>query len=977
MGGAPWPPLLPEGAAREKGAATECRLYGRILKTMKSAASKTRLILAAAIILSAICLRPRLESNALAETSSFFSPPDLRELQRLFKDPPDDSRIMMRWWWFGPSVTKPELEREMRMMKQGGIGGFEVQPVYPVALDDPAAGIKTLPYLSDEFIDVLRFASERARELGLRFDLTLGSGWPYGGPQIPITQAAGRLRVERVNVTENINEKMGRIPLPSIGAGEKLLAVFVARVEGKSVDNNTIREITNISDGAVVLPEDVRRPLQVQFFIASRTGMQVKRAAVGAEGFVLDHLDRAAIDNYLQRVGDRLMQAFAAAPPHAVFCDSLEVYNSDWTDDLLEQFKKRRGYDLKPHLPALENDLGPESLAIRRDWGRTLTELLNERFLKPLGEWSHKNNTRLRIQCYGVPAAALSSNAYADLSEGESFRWKTLSATRWASSANHLYGRAVTSSETWTWLHSPSFRATPLDVKAEADLHFLQGVNQLIGHGWPYTAPVVDYPGWRFYAAGVFNEKNPWWIVMPDVSKYLQRISFLLRQGAPRNDIAIYLPNDDAQARFTLGNVSLIDALRERLGPALIPRLLEGGYSFDFFDDDSLTQVGRIEDGCLALGSNKYKAVILPNVERIPIETLNKLAELARSGGTFIAIGRTPAVSPGFRAAAADHQRISELTRRLFEGPAAPAHLVADETQLAAMLGAALKPDVTFSPVAQDVGFIHRIIAGAEIYFVANTTNEPRHAKATFRVEGLSPEWWDAMTGEVREASVIERGANGVAVALDLEPYGSRVLVFSKRTRTRAHAAAEQVPAPVDLSTDWRVTFGEKGTPLVMKTLRSWTDDEETRYYSGLATYEKSFELPPGFMRKGLRVRLEFVGATLVQAPANPRANGMRALLEGPVREAAVVEINGRRVGSVWCPPYAIDVTTSLRAGENRLRIVVANTAINYMAGHALPDYRLLNLRYGERFQPQDMDKVQPVPSGLLGKITLTARTVE
>jgi hypothetical protein len=118
------------------------------------------------------------------------------DLQQLFQNPPEDSRIMMRWWWFGPAVTKPELEREMRLMREGGIGGFEVQPVYPVALDDPAAGIKTHPYLSDEFIEMLRFTAERARELGLRMDLTLGSGWPYGGPQVAIGQAAGRLRCE-------------------------------------------------------------------------------------------------------------------------------------------------------------------------------------------------------------------------------------------------------------------------------------------------------------------------------------------------------------------------------------------------------------------------------------------------------------------------------------------------------------------------------------------------------------------------------------------------------------------------------------------------------------------------------------------------------------------------------------------------------------------------------------------------------------
>src|SRR5215472_5193905 len=127
-------------------------------------------------------------------------PPSIAELHRSFQRPPDDARIMMRWWWFGPAVAKPELEREIRLMKEGGIGGFEVQPVYPLALDGSKPGFRNLPYLSDEFLDALRFTSEKARELGLRMDLTLASGWPYGGPHTPITEAAGRLLVVNANV---------------------------------------------------------------------------------------------------------------------------------------------------------------------------------------------------------------------------------------------------------------------------------------------------------------------------------------------------------------------------------------------------------------------------------------------------------------------------------------------------------------------------------------------------------------------------------------------------------------------------------------------------------------------------------------------------------------------------------------------------------------------------------------------------------
>ena len=257
-------------------------------------------------------------------------------------------------------------------------------------------------------------------------------------------------------------------------------------------------------------------------------------------------------------------------------------------------------------------------------------------------EWARRNRTRFRIQGYGIPAATISSNAGVDISEGEGPQWKVVRASRWASSANHIYGRNVTSSETWTWLHSPVFRATPLDMKAEADLHFLQGINQLIGHGWPYTAEGVEYPGWRFYAAGVYNEKNPWWIVMPDVSLYLQRMSFLMRQGRPANDVALYLPNSDGWASFTAGKVHMIETLREHLGPDIMPAILEAGYNLDFFDDDALDQVGRVDKGALVLGPNRYKVVILPGVEHIPPSTLRKLEAFARGGGVLVATRRIP-----------------------------------------------------------------------------------------------------------------------------------------------------------------------------------------------------------------------------------------------------------------------------------------------------------------------------------------------
>ena len=889
-------------------------------------------------------------------------------LQRGFERPPEDSKIMMRWWWFGPAVTKSELEREMRVMKEGGIGGFEVQPVYPLTLDDSTRGIRNFPFLSDEYLEALRFVSAKARELSMRMDLTLGSGWPFGGPQVSVDQASGMLRTERAKLESNSR----RLPLPNISAGEKFIAAFVVRPRGDSIDPDSIQELTDVKDGVVQLPAGLDGPREVLFFISSRTGMMVKRPAIGGEGFVLDHMSRSATDSYLSTVGDRLMQAFGSNPPYAIFCDSLEVYNQDWTTDFLGEFKTRRGYDLKPYLPALVGNIGPNTEAIRHDWGQTITELLNERFLAPLHQWSQRNHTRLRMQNYGVPAAALSSNAYVDLPEGEGPQWKVLRASRWASSASHLYGHTVTSSETWTWLHSPVFRATPLDMKAEADLHFLEGINQLIGHGWPYTPEGIEYPGWRFYAAAVFGEKNPWWIAMPDISLYLQRLSFLLRQGQPANDVALYLPNSDAYAHFSAGHVHMIETLRELVGNDVIPRILEAGYNFDFFDDNVLRQIGRVDKDGLALGPNKYRVVILPGVERIPLDTLKTLEKFASHGGIVIATRRLPAVAPGLQATESEQSQVRAISQRMFAAPGSLGHFAADENkQLASILNGLKQPDVALAPSAPDIGFIHRHTGDAEIYFVANTGNVPQNVQATFRVNASRAEFWDPFTGRVTPAKTTSPGfpRMGATVALELAPYESRVLLFSKRTlpQTPARTSAP-VSAPIDLSTGWRVAF-ENTKPMLMENLRSWTDNEETRYFSGQAVYEKEVSVPESMLRPGLSVQLDL--GTGRPVPVQPIKAGMQTWFDPPVREAAVVYINDRRAGAVWSPPYSLEVSDMLRPGENRIRIVVANLALNYMAGRRLPDYRLLNLRYGERFQAQDMDKVQPITAGLLGPIRL------
>ena len=164
---------------------------------------------------------------------------EIDQIQQRFDRPPDDARIMMRWWWFGPAVTKAGILREMQRMKEGGIGGFEVQPTYPLALDDEKAGIRNVKFMSPEFLDLLAFTAEKAHELGLRMDLTLGSGWPYGGPQFSASEAAGRLRTSIVRI------KSGQpsVAVPALREGQKVIAAFIGPMQNVPAGDNPFKEV--------------------------------------------------------------------------------------------------------------------------------------------------------------------------------------------------------------------------------------------------------------------------------------------------------------------------------------------------------------------------------------------------------------------------------------------------------------------------------------------------------------------------------------------------------------------------------------------------------------------------------------------------------------------------------------------------------------------------------------------------------------
>jgi len=859
--------------------------------------------------------------------------PGLAQLAAAFARPPGDSRPMARWWWFGGAVEADEIVREIRAMKAGGFGGFEIQPVYPLSLDNPQLGIRNKPYLSKDFLDMVSVAARTGREEGLRADLTLGSGWPFGGPHIDAELAASRV------IKQDLPAPAGTeaVDLPALQPGQRYVAAFVGTSPGEA------KPVEITGSRATFAKASTERTLYL--VLQARTRQQVKRPTVGSEGFVLDHLNARAVRKHLDTVGEPLLAAFGDDRPHAIFSDSLEVYGANWTDDLLEQFKARRDYDLAPYLLSLFVD-DERSAGVRYDWSLTLSELVNECYLSQVSAWAKTRQTLFRSQTYGIPAVTLSSNRLVDLAEGEGAEWRLATSTRWASSANHLYGQAVTSAESFTWLHKGAFRATPLDIKAEADVLLLQGVNQFVVHGWPYSPPKVPEPGWALYAAAVFNDHNPWWPVMADVNLYLQRLSWLLRQGENVADVALYVPTEDIMSGFKPGkDVSINDELRKTFPAAILEGLIDGGYNFDLIDGDAILRRGV-----------RYPALVLPHIERIAPDVYDRIQAFAAGGGIVVSVGPPPSKAPGLTDAEPRSRRVADLSAALFGGKARGA-AVTDETGLIRTLNGLIPPDLGGAPPG--VGFVHRRLAGGDVYFVANTTNAPIAAPLTFGVGEPTGQAWDPVTGAVDDF----RAGGEVRLAA----FESRVFVFGQGLATPAASRKMGDERGLPLTGGWRLKVGDKVVPA--DTLGSWTVDPTLRHYSGQGIYMRDLDLTAGDLAwPAIRLDLGAGGPGVANERKGP---GYYAQYDAPVRDAAEVFVNGQRAGAIWCAPFRLDLKPHLRPGRNRLEIRVYNTAINSLAGRPPADYSALRTVYGDRFQPQNMSALTPLPSGLIGAPSL------
>jgi hypothetical protein len=430
---------------------------------------------------------------------------------------------------------------------------------------------------------------------------------------------------------------------------------------------------------------------------------------------------------------------------------------------------------------------------------------------------------------------------------------------------------------------------------------------------------------------------------MPAVTGYIGRMSYLMRQGSPANQVAILLPTDDAWASFAPGRISVTADMGRYVTPALMSAILDAGYNVDYIDADAINKVG--------IGA--HQVLVLPAQDRIPVETLQKIAAYVAAGGKAIAIGHLPKLTPDGKPLKANMAEIA---------------VVGDEASLAKALPNAAPPD--FQATGLDnatrsvVGFIRRKLPATDFYLVINNSNKPVDLAATFATKHKNAEEWNGDTGEVTPASASNQ-------AIHLEPYGSAVYAFTDAPSTAKAPKTGDLTVSLDISTAWKVSFPGLNKSADETVLTDWTSDPSTLHYSGEGVYTRDINLPNPTTYP---VYLEVDGGKQM-APGTRTGGRVYAFYDPPVQAAALVVINGQPAGTLWHPPYRLDVTKLLKVGMNHIEIHVFNTALN--AWSALPphDYAPLIAKYGDRFQMQDLQLVAPVPSGILGQVKLVTTT--
>ena len=538
--------------------------------------------------------------------------------------PRSDGSAGARWWWLGSAVTKPGLTWQMEQMASHGIGTLEITPLYGVQGNEA----NNISFLSPEWMKMLGHTISEGKRLGIQIDMNLGTGWPFGSPETPLAEAACKVVV----VDSLVDSKLAKsITLPA-PQKEQRYARLIIQKDYKS---------------------HVKGKRRVIALYECRTGQKVKRAAPGGEGYVIDHFDSTAVAHYLSRF-DRAFKASGTPMPVTFFNDSYEVFGADWTPTLLREFEARRGYRLEDRL----REFVDGDTQVISDYRETLSDLLLKNFTEQWVRWSHEHGVKVRNQAHGSPANLIDIYAAVDIPEIEGFglsefgikglrtdpgmtrkNYSDLSMLKYASSAAHITGKRLVSSETFTWL-TEHFRTSLSQMKPDLDLMFCSGVNRMFFHGACYSPKDDPWPGWRFYASVDMSPTNSIWRDAPMLTGYIEYCQQRLQEGEPDNDFLVLLPirnmwRTNLDKRLMLFEINSMD----RKAPEFIASILKIdslGYDCDYISEKYLLTTSFQDDKLQTAAGTRYAALILPPGCILTSKVKKHIEHLKRQGAHII-----------------------------------------------------------------------------------------------------------------------------------------------------------------------------------------------------------------------------------------------------------------------------------------------------------------------------------------------------
>lgn len=905
-----------------------------------------------------------------------------------------------RWWWEGSAVDKKNITSNLQDYYNAGLGGMELTPIYGIHGYEK----QFIDFLSPQWMQMLDHTLKEAKRIGIGIDLANGTGWPFGGPTTTDKDASKTI----VSKTFTIN---GGEELKDQVIYEQTVLVRTANPAGKGASieniNPVIGKNTNLQELAldqVKFPGRLPLKLLMAYsekgnilnltdkvdaagklnWVAPATGgkwslyalfeglhgKMVERAAPGGEGYAIDHFSADAVRNYFKRF-DEAFKGHDVSYVRALFNDSYEVDDasgqSNWTPNLLKEFQQRRGYDLRNYLPALFGKADAETnTRVLFDYRTTIGELILEDFTMEWKKWGTTKGAVIRNQSHGSPANLLDLYGAIDIPETEG---DNILRYKFATSAAHVMGKQLASSESATWLNE-HFLSSWGDVKKALDLFLLGGVNHIFYHGVAYSPKEEQWPGWLFYAAVHFQQTNPQWKDFHQLNEYVARVQSFLQQGKPANDILVYYPLAD---RYSMPENALLqhfDGMGKEFAGTDFEKIstwmLNNGYSFDFFSDKQL-QNFALAGNKIITGGNSYQTIILPANKFISEKSFQKLVDLARNGAHLLVYKNLPADVPGFANLSARRATFQKLVAQLKfvdKGKVKIANIgkgsfsVAEDLSDLLIAGGIRKEKLA----ENGLQFTKRKNTDGFTYFINNRSDKEVNGWVSINEKASSVALFDAMSGAKGIASFKANGS-GTEIMLQLKPFQSIIVqLYNAKKTGDPYPYINPVAKSENLTGNWAVTFLNGGPSMpaayTTNTLTSWTerDGDAYKYFSGTAKYSTQFNKPTA------------------------HATAWKLDL-GKVHETAEVLLNGKRIATLIGPDYSVIIPDVSLVKINTLEVIVANLMANriiYMDKNNINWKKFYNTNMPARRRENsknglfDASSWTPLPSGLLGPVTLT-----